>query len=441
MKDIKEVDNSDTLSFETAEEFQFTKNYVEGKSAKGSIRRLDFSYSGLLAARIFLGFAEGERLCDLLTIIDILIRKMFSGNFIGGMGPAIVLHLSSFYTRRELQLRLALYLSSASLAGAFSGLLAYGIIRLDGVSNLAGWSWIFILEGLFTSCFGILSFFTFPASIETNKFLTTSDKAILKERLLRDRPNLADENQTFSWSDIVASLTSVHVVINSISHFMVGTNVLSLVYFQPTIIKSLGFSEARTQLISFPPYLVAFVLTLVTAFFSDRYKARSFTAGACTLLSLAGFLMFRLSEPSQKSIKYSSLFLSISGSQAAVSSLNAWQANNSEGHYRRACSIAVAFVAVNLGGIFSTWIFPSSEKPQYKTGSTINAYFAAGILINILINFFWLRCANLYKSKNSDMLLAGYRLHDQSDVIMDFKEKKRAWAELGDRHPDFVYSY
>lgn len=78
------------------------------------------SYSGLVAARFFLGLVEG------------------------GMFPAIVLYLSFFYTRRELQLRIALFFSAASLSGAFSGLLAYGIIRLDGKGNRPGWAWIFI---------------------------------------------------------------------------------------------------------------------------------------------------------------------------------------------------------------------------------------------------------------------------------------------------------
>jgi hypothetical protein len=107
-----------------------------------------------------------------------------------------------------LQLRIALFFSSASLSGAFSGLLAYGIIRLDGRGDLAGWSWIFIvrsmyqfarysiqiaiglhlipfhhiyarqqIEGLFTFLWGVVSFFIFPASIESSKYLNHSEKA------------------------------------------------------------------------------------------------------------------------------------------------------------------------------------------------------------------------------------------------------------------------
>lgn len=43
-----------------------------------------------------------------------------------------------------------MFFSAASVAGAFSGLLAYAIAKLDGLGGLAGWRWIFILEGLAT---------------------------------------------------------------------------------------------------------------------------------------------------------------------------------------------------------------------------------------------------------------------------------------------------
>jgi uncharacterized membrane protein YfcA len=61
------------------------------------------------------------------------------------MFPGIVLYLSSFYKRHHMQLRVAMMLSTASLAGAFSGLLAAGISNLDGDRGLPGWAWIFIL--------------------------------------------------------------------------------------------------------------------------------------------------------------------------------------------------------------------------------------------------------------------------------------------------------
>lgn len=45
---------------------------------------------------------------------------------------------------------MALFFSAATAAGAFGGLLAFGINKMDGVGGKSSWSWIFILEGLAT---------------------------------------------------------------------------------------------------------------------------------------------------------------------------------------------------------------------------------------------------------------------------------------------------
>ena len=86
-----------------------------------TLQGLVTSYSGLLAARFFLGLVEG------------------------GLLPGIVLVMSRFYKRDQLQLRLALLFTAASLTGAFSGLLASAIVGMNGLAGHKGWQWIFIL--------------------------------------------------------------------------------------------------------------------------------------------------------------------------------------------------------------------------------------------------------------------------------------------------------
>jgi hypothetical protein len=46
------------------------------------------------------------------------------------------------YQRKERQFRVALFFSAAALAGAFGGILAYGIGFMDGVGGLEGWNWM-----------------------------------------------------------------------------------------------------------------------------------------------------------------------------------------------------------------------------------------------------------------------------------------------------------
>jgi hypothetical protein len=55
------------------------------------------------------------------------------------------------YTRGEMALRIGLFYTSASLSGAFGGLLARGLYAIGTAGGLTGWRWIFIVEGLFVS--------------------------------------------------------------------------------------------------------------------------------------------------------------------------------------------------------------------------------------------------------------------------------------------------
>lgn len=70
------------------------------------------TYEGLVIARIFLGVAEA------------------------GFFPAATYLLTIWYRRYEVQRRMAVFYAAASLSGAFSGLLAFAIQKMDGVANL-----------------------------------------------------------------------------------------------------------------------------------------------------------------------------------------------------------------------------------------------------------------------------------------------------------------
>lgn len=80
------------------------------------------SFSGLMAARWFLGMAEA------------------------GLFPGVNYYLSCWYKRSELGIRAAMFFSAAALAGSFGGLLAAAIAQMDGIAGLDGWAWIFIIE-------------------------------------------------------------------------------------------------------------------------------------------------------------------------------------------------------------------------------------------------------------------------------------------------------
>jgi MFS family permease len=100
-----------------------------------------------------------------------------------------------WYKRSEAQRRYSFFFSSTTLAGAFGGLLASAIGKMDGLQGYHGWRWIFILEGVLTCVVSFVFFFFIPSFPEDAKWLTEEERAYVKARLQVDQGRSAAERQ------------------------------------------------------------------------------------------------------------------------------------------------------------------------------------------------------------------------------------------------------
>ncbi|BGP00241.1 hypothetical protein JCM10021v2_003922 [Rhodotorula toruloides] len=359
------------------------------------------NYGGLVAARLILGMLEG------------------------GVFPGLVLYLSSFYRRHELQTRISLFFSAASLSGAFSGLLAAAIINLDGKGGQEGWRWIFFLEGGFTALFGILLFFLLPGSPSTSRFLTAEHKAHIERRLQLDSPaGTTDFEETFSWREVNKAATSPHVVFLLVALFGNGMTLYAFSYFTPTIVATFKYTTVQTQLLTVPPFVCAFLMTMFNAWWSDRYGRRGLCVILMSLLSLVGYIMFLKSLST--AVRYVSLFLAITGVYSTAPALVTWLPNNSAGHYRKATAVALGFIMTNSGGIASTWLFPTNEGPRYYKATSVLISMTLVVALFASLNLLYLRRENAKKAL----------LREANGGEVDAE----SWREKGDRHEHFVYS-
>jgi len=110
-----------------------------------------------------------------------------------GLFPGVSFYLTMWYRRHEVNFRIALFFSAATIAGAFGGLLARLINLMDGVGGLEGWRWIFILEGILTFVVAVASFWMLYDYPDTAKFLTDSERIVIAERLSLDTQSLSTE--------------------------------------------------------------------------------------------------------------------------------------------------------------------------------------------------------------------------------------------------------
>ncbi|CBF86652.1 hypothetical protein AN2344.2 [Aspergillus nidulans FGSC A4] len=363
------------------------------------------NFSGFVACRFFLGLCEG------------------------GLFPVIVLYLSGFYRRHELQVRIALFFSAASLSGAFSGLLAAAIQQMDGIRGLRGWQWIFILEGLFTVCFGLFSFAMLPNTPEGVLTFTPRHKQHCLRRLQSDANLLESDKVTIK--KVLSVLKDVHVLLVLVILFSSGTCLFGLAYFSPSIVQAMGYSNTKTQLMTVPPYAVAFVVTMITAYIADRYRQRGICAFATTSIALIGAALMLVGR--SIALRYAALILLVTGIYAAAPCLISWVPNNTAGHVRRATAVALGFVTTSSGGVLSTWIYPKSSAPYYTLGATVNLSLIVVSLVGLVLQVGVLMWLNRRKEvKRTEILsepgLEGLSFEEQFEI-------------LGDRHPEYRYTY
>ncbi|RBA09015.1 hypothetical protein FPRO05_07295 [Fusarium proliferatum] len=114
--------------------------------------------------------------------------------------PGAVFLMSCWYTRREFALRVALLYSGLVLAQAFSGLIAAGVFAgLDGPMGLAGWKWLFIIEGAASGFFAITAFFVLPNYPDSptggaTRYMTEDMRKLAAARILDDRVEFSEKS-------------------------------------------------------------------------------------------------------------------------------------------------------------------------------------------------------------------------------------------------------
>ncbi|KAG2003105.1 high-affinity nicotinic acid transporter [Coprinopsis cinerea AmutBmut pab1-1] len=365
----------------------------------------------------------------------LLIARMALGLCEGGLFPGVTWYITLWYRRHECGLRMAIFFSAATLAGAFGGLLARGITEMRGVGGLAGWAWIFILEGLVTIVVAFIAKFVIHDNPETARFLTAEERTEVKTRLKQDRTSLADEyNSKYLWDALKDWKIYVHMLIT----IGIYTPLYSISLFLPTIVKAMGYTNEKSQLMSVPPYVAGCIATILGGLFADRAKQRGlFMMGFC-VIAIIGFVMLISSH--SPAAQYVGTFFTVCGIYPNVPLGVAWNGNNIGGATKRAVGIAMHVGFGNLGGVIAAFTYRSTEAPRYFAG---HGLLIATTTMSLVLSFFmhvYLRRENNRRDEElrQEMDAAGGKIVSRDEwYTQEMREKER---ERGDYASFFRYT-
>ncbi|KAL4963961.1 major facilitator superfamily domain-containing protein [Aspergillus stella-maris] len=310
---------------------------------------LQSSFGGWSAFRVLLGFVEA------------------------GIYPGCSIILTTWYSPKELHTRMTVFYSAASIAGAFSGLLAYGIGHADYTWGYRGWRWIYIVEGLFSVVVGLVCFFwIYPSPLLVKGWLSEDEKEflLLRQQFSAGGETGVKEKEAFSWGDIDKAFKSMHTYAIALIEFTVATVVYGISFVLPTIIQNLGYSNVRAQAMTAPPYVFACVVTFVSGIMADRYRKRALSIILPNTMAVIGFVIIIASVRYEHvpGVTYLGIFLMAGGLYPVSPAVMAWVALNMAGSMKRSAAMALMISISQLGGVLGSNIFLANEAPTYPTG-------------------------------------------------------------------------
>ncbi|KAF8639490.1 hypothetical protein AX17_001395 [Amanita inopinata Kibby_2008] len=353
------------------------------------------------------------------TFKSLLVARIFLGLTEGGFFPGVVFYLSLWYRRRDAALRIAIFFSAASVAGAFSGLLAYGIEYMEGVSGLHGWQWIFCLEGLTTMIVAFASYFFMHDYPGTATFLTDRERRIMIQMLKADTQGLATHYDIkFVWQ----ALSDYKVYVQAAIYVGILVPTYAIALFLPTIVRSLGYSAANAQLLMIPPFAAGCVATIAAGLCSDRVNLRGpFIVGGC-FVSIVGYII--LITQTVPSVAYGGAVISVVGLYPTIPTGLAWVGSLAGGDVRKGVTLAIVIGLGNLGGVCSSFIY--FKAPRFFVGH--------GTIIGLLTMSITLALFCMWDFDRRNKAKEAYCAQHGLD-----ESRKDEFAELGSESPLFRY--
>jgi len=219
-----------------------------------------------------------------------LVVRTLLGAAEAGFFPGIVLYLTKWFPSARRGGVMALFMSAIPLSGVLGGPFSGWILGhfTDGQAGMHAWQWLFLLQGLPTVVLGIGILAVLSNGIDDARFLSSDEKAALKQALVED-----DKNRPTTVSDTFAAvIRNKGVWALGVIYFSIQSGVYMINFWLPSIIKASGQTDpALVGWLSAIPYLAASVFMLYVGRSADRHRERRLHLAVPMLMGVGGLLV------------------------------------------------------------------------------------------------------------------------------------------------------
>jgi cyanate permease len=157
--------------------------------------------------------------------------------------------------------------------------------RLAGNAGLAGWQWLFILEAAPALVLAVIIFWFLDDRVKDAKWLPIQEREFIASEI-------EAEGRTKSHGSVREVFTSLKVWILCAILFGIVMGSYAVGFWQPTIIKGSGITDAFTiGLLTVVPYLAALISMILVGRHADRKRERRWHVVIPQCVAAAGFVI------------------------------------------------------------------------------------------------------------------------------------------------------
>lgn len=297
------------------------------------------------------------------TVKSFYLVRFLLGAAEAGFFPGIIFYIKGWFPSAVRARTVALFMTAGPLSAVVGGPVSGVLLGLHGFAKLAGWQWLFLMEGLPAVLLGIVVFFYLTDAPRDAQWLSSSERLWLTDTLGREPCAMKGTP--------LAAFKSRYVWLLALGLFGVTTCTSGLSLWLPTLIHSISTGSNLTIGILYAvPYVGAAVAEFLVGLHSDRSGERRWHVGIPALtgaVAVVGVAYFT-SLPAV----LIAITIAILSSYATFGPFWAMAATLLEGN-AAAAGIALINSVGNLGGFWGPY---SIGLVRNSTGS-----FRGGLLI------------------------------------------------------------
>ncbi|KAL2391737.1 hypothetical protein ABEF93_000420 [Exophiala dermatitidis] len=331
--------------------------------------------------------------------------RFFMGLMEGGMMPGHIAQLTNWYRSEDMQKPVMWLYGVQNCSGVLGSLLVYGISFLDGRGGLSAWRWVFLIEGLATSAFGVLIYFLwpdYPKSKRSARWLSEREQNFIEARLSENAPRTAEP--AFSWREVLQSLTDPLTWAFTGCQLFVNLGGFGLTWYTPTIITDLGFTKLpKNQLLNIPPSAAAVGGCIFAGWFVKKgYITRPlFVMIDLSCMAVCFILFFTIKS---RGGLYAACIVGTAFYWMYFVIFYPWRTAKLHGATRAAISVAIQNGLAQSGGAIGPQLFMSKWKHnRYRNSFAICASF--------VITAWFINAATWFMTRNVEYDVRRVRLN------------------------------